>query len=1422
LKLFLFFLLINFSSCLQQPKKTITEVKDAVFAELSLGKESKIDFGEVVIQEEKEKVIKIKNMGDYKAEDFRISNFNEETFFKFKGEEGYPGEGGNCKSSLDIGKECTIVVYFKPLSGGKKEDKLIIFYKNGIEDQKIEIEFSAFAGNVANLQPEQFTFNLGAKEPGTLTELDININNVGELTAKNIESILKNNSKFKFKGGNYPGSGGSCGKKLKGGLNCNVVILFQTNSVGIAQDQLEFKFQNGKQEKVTTINLSALSVSIEANFILTQNYSELDYLKLTLNTSSTRQIEIKNTGYRSGVLKSFSIPNPFSIDTGLSTCEIEQTLNINETCILTIEFNPIIKNLYKEDFNFTFDSGKSIKSFSRTEFLKGQGVNPADLKLSEISYDFGIKGVNTNNFRSVVIYNQGETEGEVTSDFMNALSQSGNEFSLASTTCTNPIKLKPSKFCLLSFKYNPLVIGSYSANYSITFFDGFENQNLNYAMSGEALNLAELKYLNIEESYHLGNIWPDEEAQTPVEIFIKNEGTAQATSLMDDLIGTKFYYKSLTPTVPGSYPGVGGTCPLDGTLDPGVQCKIVITGAKKNTTDLASHYMNISYFDGLNSRILPLAQFDISILAESDIDDSVSYITGTTNTIDFFSLNQNHDFEIYFGATGSYPANIISMTYTDLTPPNNITILNNDCSVQGSIPLLVNGDETTGCKVDLRFNSSLVGNYSFKFDIVFNNGRGVNIAKTFIYTISGQELAYIKIQQTPAGNFSAVKSGLDDIKVVTFTNVGQNDATNINLIKDTLGFPSAHFTTDSVVTANPFCKDITILAPTEKCDMHIKFHPQTNGEWNAKYFIQYKNGNTFDDGDGNPLNDNYDKKQADYRPKALGETPANIAIKQDKYSYEFIDTVIGQNRSTNFTFENKGSYTTTINLSFTGTTGYTASPTTCSISAGALCSITVTFTPTTTNLPTTSPATFKADYFDGIINKTINVSLTASASPPQVPHRGWKDIYAVGDGGGNPAVVKVNWDDMNIGGYNVIKYYIYRRLAWESYDYNSPLNSGAYIITTPTFNQTTHDSSLKVVNNYLRYFIDKTAQSGKTYYYLVKPVLNGYNNIGGVDYPSLPMEAEFREVRITVPHSYMALVHRWAVNRYICNNYFSKQTNNFQNFKCTGVSGLGTVSSEFDFGKDLLVDRFELNTSNLNTPGGNPKENMGQQNAWDICAAKGYTIFDKDPLSGGMTTKAFNGRLMGLLEYHVASLWSDGLSDVDIMNKEDGNTGSLNCNNTSTIELTGANTNCVSRFGIMDLVGNAAEWLRDRMVGASGNIGVNGKLVSTDDYLDSVNLVSFAGQANFLSSYTCYSQLLGMPVPDNGLSECTGGNRLVSELPNTLTTRSRLVSPNPATSAAVAGGSYRSSDDHESSRYSVIWALPGSSYGARCSIVVPY
>lgn len=217
-------------------------------------------------------------------------------------------------------------------------------------------------------------------------------------------------------------------------------------------------------------------------------------------------------------------------------------------------------------------------------------------------------------------------------------------------------------------------------------------------------------------------------------------------------------------------------------------------------------------------------------------------------------------------------------------------------------------------------------------------------------------------------------------------------------------------------------------------------------------------------------------------------------------------------------------------------------------------------------------------------------------------HGGWHNVKALGkrffkDGTTADPQVTLEWRDFQVfigstpqtsGSY-----------SWEIYR-AEPITGTPNTAPTMNYDSPLGTAAATTVQSG-RSFTDSTVETGKIYYYEVRPVLTS-GTPNSIEIPT--SDTNFNKIRVVIPPDNMALVHRWVANTDFC-EITGQTIDKTNNFRCayTGPSG---VAGFFDMGKDYFVDIGEAGCNFTDAP---------------TCAAQGCI----DIVSNPNTTVAASG-----------------------------------------------------------------------------------------------------------------------------------------------------------------------------------------------------
>jgi len=162
-----------------------------------------------------------------------------------------------------------------------------------------------------------------------------------------------------------------------------------------------------------------------------------------------------------------------------------------------------------------------------------------------------------------------------------------------------------------------------------------------------------------------------------------------------------------------------------------------------------------------------------------------------------------------------------------------------------------------------------------------------------------------------------------------------------------------------------------------------------------------------------------------------------------------------------------------------------------------------------------------------------------------------------------PAEVKISWNQFSVNGSaSVSEYKVFRRLAGEQFDFSLPINRNTIAGVTSAFSFSDNSNNSII-----------PPAPGTVYYYVVRPVVSSILTSTAAETGTNALGV----VRMMAPPKNMAFAHRWMINKQMCSlmNFTPDATNNY---RCA-YKGAGDVTvggnQFYDYGKDMLVDRFE-------------------------------------------------------------------------------------------------------------------------------------------------------------------------------------------------------------------------------------------------------
>ena len=164
----------------------------------------------------------------------------------FKGG-AYPGTGGNCGNFIASGASCTIVVTYSPTAAGSSTRTLTTSYSDGTAAQSSSVTVSGTAVTLAALSfltPVVSPYDFGNVTVGSTMDVTFTLSNGGGQTA-NALTLSGFGVPFAYKGGAFPGTGGTCGTSLTTSSSCTFVVTYSPTAAGLSTKTVDVAYDNG-------------------------------------------------------------------------------------------------------------------------------------------------------------------------------------------------------------------------------------------------------------------------------------------------------------------------------------------------------------------------------------------------------------------------------------------------------------------------------------------------------------------------------------------------------------------------------------------------------------------------------------------------------------------------------------------------------------------------------------------------------------------------------------------------------------------------------------------------------------------------------------------------------------------------------------------------------------------------------------------------------------------------------------------------------------------------------------------------------------------------------------------------------------------------------------------------------------------------
>lgn len=518
--------------------------------------------------------------------------------FGFLGDK-YPGAGATCTSSLQPGSMCTINLVFAPTTAGSFADTLVVDFNDGTSKQQIsiDVEGTSLAPAALIISDALLPYDYGTSAIGSTREKSYTITNKGGVRATNIKG-LGLAAPFVFKGGSYPGAGGTCTANLEAGATCYVVASYEPVTVGKHKDTLEISYASGAV--TSTVTREVLGTAVKPAQLTIAEADPYDFGVVATGAIKTITFTVTNSGeYAASSVFGTGLGAPFAFAGGYypgknGTCY--SNISPGAKCTIVLQFSPTGSGSAADAVEMQYNNGASIQMSQR--LLSGVGAAPALLVVSDgPKYKFGFAYPGTSLEHTFTITNTGAAAAtSIAPSVLKAPFVFEGGFPGKGGTCGKTLGAASS--CTFVISFAPDQVGTYQDVLKLSYHNGVQNNSTSREVSGLAGQAAEL-VMTTGTVYDFGAT--ELGATKEIELMIVNTGGSPATQLQDGGgLTAPYSYKG------GVYPGVGGTCSSE--LAPNDVCTVMVTYIPQKT-GTHKETLALSYFNG-HAKQLVLQYFD--------------------------------------------------------------------------------------------------------------------------------------------------------------------------------------------------------------------------------------------------------------------------------------------------------------------------------------------------------------------------------------------------------------------------------------------------------------------------------------------------------------------------------------------------------------------------------------------------------------------------------------------------------------------------------------------------------------------------------------------------------------------------------------------------------------------------------------------
>lgn len=328
------------------------------------------------------------------------------------------------------------------------------------------------------------------------TDRTFTVTNSGDLDADNVAETISASldAPFDYKGGTYPGTGGTCPSSITSGQACTIVITFTPTAAGAASDTISLDYESAGTPKTATRAIQGTGVNV-ASLAITAD-SSANWGNRAVGSTTSLLFTVTNSGAGSATVVaedgSAALAAPFSFTggsfpgSGGGTCTA--TIAAGATCKIRLSFAPSGLGAAADSVVLSYNNG--LAASTATLALQGTGANIGALEMSAGALDLGVAMVGSSPAQGTLTLSN---PGSLPATLISASGSSplppfgyqGGSYPGTGGTCA--ATLAAGATCTIRVEFTPVSSGAASTALTIGYDDGIGAQTLSLTLSGTGL-----------------------------------------------------------------------------------------------------------------------------------------------------------------------------------------------------------------------------------------------------------------------------------------------------------------------------------------------------------------------------------------------------------------------------------------------------------------------------------------------------------------------------------------------------------------------------------------------------------------------------------------------------------------------------------------------------------------------------------------------------------------------------------------------------------------------------------------------------------------------------------------------------------------------------------------------------------------------